>query len=484
MIGRTLGDYRLEASLGAGGMGEVYRATDLQLGRTVAVKIVTTSDREVLARFLREGKAVSQLQHPAVVMIHLIKMDADPPYIVMECVEGRPLKDLIAGKPMPVGKLLELAVQVADGLAAAHEKDIVHRDIKSQNIMVTPLGQVKILDFGLAKLKEPLRTGAGLAPKPAADDGKTTMFDPEEFMLQEQANLQDFRTRIGTVMGTATHMSPEQALGEEVDARTDIFSFGVVLYEMATGQLPFEAPTAGEALLNILQSEPAAVAMLNPAAPADLARLIHQCLSKNKVFRPGAADLAEQLREIQASLSGGGAAPRVPSGAHTAPVAPPPRVPSGTHAAPVAPPPAAARRPPAPRPPAPRPKSGVRAPASTSAGPSALSQAYASGKYSTLHAVRIGVSVLTITVPLAFLLYFLISGGLIPAKWVEGTPVMAYMRVVVLPLAALAKSIVAMNLTVRGYDLMLAALGVLAMAVRAFILLPIERAEMAAKPRK
>ncbi len=477
MIGRTLGSYRLEAPLGAGGMGEVYRASDLQLGRTVAVKIVTTRDREVLARFLREGKAVSQLQHPSVVMIHHIEMEADPPYIVMEYVEGRPLKDLIAGKPMPAAKLLELALQVTDGLAAAHEKDIVHRDIKSQNVMVTPRGQVKILDFGLAKLKEPLRSAAGLAPAAAAADGKTTMFDPEEFKLQEQASLHDFKTRIGTVMGTATHMSPEQAIGAEVDARTDIFSFGVVLYEMATGQLPFEGATPGDALMNILNAEPAAVGKLNPEAPADLARLIHQCLSKNKVFRPGAADLGEQLRQIQVELAGG-----------TAPVearTPPPRpAPAATPPPRAAVPPSPAPRPPAPRPPAPRPKSGVRPPAAEPAGPSAFHQAYASGKHSTLRAVRIGVSVVTMLLPLAFLLYFLISGGLIPAKWVEGTPVMAFLRVVVLPIAGVAKRIVALNLTVRGYDLMLAALGVLSLVARALILLPIERAEMAAKLKK
>ncbi len=481
MIGTTLGSHRLEASLGAGGMGEVYRATDLQLGRTVAVKIVTTRDREVLARFLREGKAVSQLQHPSVVMIHSIDMEADPPYIVMEYVEGRPLKDLIAGKSMPAAKLLELAVQVADGLAAAHDKDIVHRDIKSQNIMVTTRGQVKILDFGLAKLKEPLRSAAGL-PQPAAADGKTTMFDPEEFMVQEQASLHDFKTRIGTVMGTATHMSPEQALGADVDARSDIFSFGVVLYEMATGRLPFEGSGPGEALMNILNAEPAAVGMLNPQAPADLARLIHQCLSKNKVFRPAASDLAEQLRQIQTELAGG----TVPAEARTPPPRPATATPPVAQPARTPPPmPApAAPRPAAPRPPAPRPKSGVRAPAAAPAGPSAFHQAYASGKHSTLRAVRIGVWVVTLLVPLAFFLSFLMSGGLISTKWVEGTPLMAFLRIVVLPLAGVAKKIVTANLTVRGYDLMLAFLGVLALVVRALILLPIERAEMAAKLRK
>ena len=469
MIGCTIGDYSIEASLGSGGMGEVYRATDLQLGRTVAVKIVTTSDREVLARFLREGKAVSQLQHPSVVMIHLINMDADPPYIVMEYVEGRPLKELIAGKPMPIPKLLDLAVQVTDGLAAAHEKDIVHRDIKSQNIMVTSRGQVKILDFGLAKLKEPLRSAAKIVAKPAAD-GKTTMFDPEDFVVEEQASLHDFKTRIGAVMGTATHMSPEQALGAEVDARSDIFSFGVVLYEMATGQLPFEGSSLGEALQRILKSEPAAVGMLNPDAPADLARLIHQCLSKNKVFRPSAADLAEQLRQIQVELAGGLA----PAEARTP--LPAPRSMVAAPAPPVVP---------APPPVRPRPAGRARVvPPPAPEGPSALKQAYASGKYSTLRWTRIGVAVVTITVPLAFFLYFLISGGLIPVKWVEGTPVMAYVRLIVLPLTAVAKKIISLNLTVRGYDLMLAFLGVLALVVRAFILMPIERAEMAAKPRR
>jgi serine/threonine protein kinase len=474
-VGRTIGDYSLEAPLGAGGMGEVYRATDQQLGRTVAVKIVTTNDREVLARFLREGKAVSQLQHPCVVMIHLIDMDAQPPFIVMEYVEGRPLKELIAGRPMPIPKLLELAVQVADGLAAAHEKDIVHRDIKSQNIMVTSRGQVKILDFGLAKLKEPLRSAAGVKAKPAAAaDGKTTMFDPEDFVVEDQASLHDFKTRIGAIMGTATHMSPEQALGADVDARSDIFSFGVVLYEMATGQLPFEAPTPAESLQRVFKAEPSPVAVLNPQAPPDLARIIHQCLSKNKVFRPGATDLAEQLRQVQTELASGAA----PADART--VAPTPR--------PAAPPPAVATPPPPAHPQPPRaqppPRRRVVAPPPEPVGPSALEQAYKSGKYSTLRWTRIGLAVVTITVPLAFFLYFLISGGLISTKWVEGTPVMAYMRLIVLPIAAAAKKIVSLNLTVRGYDLMLLFLGVIAMVVRAFVLMPIERAEMAAKPRK
>jgi hypothetical protein len=202
-----------------------------------------------------------------------------------------------------------------------------------------------------------------------------------------------------------------------------------------------------------------------------LGRIIHQCLSKNKVFRPGAADLAEQLRQVQAELAGGAA----PAEARTLPPTPRP-----VAAAP-APTPAPVQPPFRPKSAAARPRAVAPPPAPE--GPSALKQAYASGKYSTLRWTRIGLALVTITVPLAFFLYFLISGGLISTKWIEGTPVMAYMRLIVLPLAAAAKKIVSLNLTVRGYDLMLLFLGVLAMVARAFILMPIERAEMAAKPR-
>ena len=215
MIGTTLGNYHIDEKLGAGGMGVVYRATDKQLGRLVAIKTLTlgsTMRREFLARFLREARAESQLQHPCVVVIHQMSIESDPPYIVMEYVEGRTLKEIISGKPLPVNQLCEIAIQVADGLAAAHEKDIIHRDIKSQNIMLTPRGQVKILDFGLAKMKQ--------ATKPSATVEKTMILGevsltPEVEEKADAQTIHDFKTTAGTIMGTASNMSPEQAGGRK-----------------------------------------------------------------------------------------------------------------------------------------------------------------------------------------------------------------------------------------------------------------------------
>ncbi|HET7842312.1 MAG TPA: serine/threonine-protein kinase, partial [Terriglobia bacterium] len=248
------GNYRIDEKLGEGGMGVVYLATDEELERRVALKTLISGagqDEERLARFLREAKAVSRLQHPSIVTMYHFGVEGDTRYLVMEYIEGKTLRKIISGKPLPISQLIEYAIQVADGLALAHEKGVIHRDLKAENVMITPRGQVKILDFGLAKLKE---------VKPQAADEETA-----------------FRTEFGMVVGTVSTMSPEQAMGREVDARSDIFSLGVILYQMATGKLPFEGPTPQATLALILNQEPVAVSDLNPEVPPELARLIQQC---------------------------------------------------------------------------------------------------------------------------------------------------------------------------------------------------------------
>lgn len=483
MIGTTLGNYHIDEKLGAGGMGVVYRATDKQLGRAVAIKTLTlgsTMQREFMARFFREAKAQSQLQHPCVVAIHQLSLEGDPPYIVMEYVEGRTLKDLISGKPLPVGQLCEIAIQVADGLAAAHEKNIIHRDIKSQNIMLTPRGQVKILDFGLAKIKE-----AGKPAAAAADTAQTMIFGEGVTPTDEVETIQDFKTQAGTIMGTASNMSPEQALGTEVDGRSDIFSFGVTLYEMATGLMPFDTGSPAATLLAILQKDPKPVMEITPQIPPELARLIHQCLTKDRVFRPSAADLKEDLKKIQASLS---ANKVVDSGVHTvlqqagaemtraqAPaepsaVASPAAAPVSSQGADAAPPyyPASGR------------PALVRP-----AEPVAPSVSRARKElYWAFKLTRIAVSWGTMAWALSFLLYFFLLGGMIQPKKLEGTVVMAFLQVLVVPLVSWVKSLITLRVAYHNWDFMILGLGLVTLFVRALVLIPFEKAEDWAKPRQ
>jgi len=485
LIGATLGNYRIDEKLGAGGMGVVYRATDQQLGRTVAIKTLTLGSamqREFMARFLREAKAQSKLQHPCVVAIHQLSLEGDPPYIVMEYVEGRTLKELISGKPLPVNQLCEIAIQVADGLAAAHEKNIVHRDIKSQNIMLTPRGQVKILDFGLAKIKES-------AAQPAPSIEKTMVFGEGSMTPEDEAEtIQDFKTTAGTIMGTASNMSPEQALATEVDARSDIFSFGVTLYEMATGLMPFDTGNPAATLLAILQKDPKPVLEISPGIPPELARLIHQCLTKDRVFRPSAADLKEDLKKIQASLS---ANKLVDSGVRTVlqqtaagmswsqpPAEPPPDV--LPMAAPVSSQGAGAasidslvferpvleRLAPAVSPPVPE-------------GSQARKQLYWAIKL-----IRIAVSWGTMAWTLSFVLYFLLLGGMLQPKKLQGTVVMAFLQAVVVPLVSWVKSVITMRVAYQNWDFLILGLGLATLFVRALVLAPLEKAEDWAKPRE
>jgi serine/threonine protein kinase len=475
VIGTTLGNYHIDEKLGAGGMGVVYRATDKQLGRPVAIKTLTlgsTMQREFLARFLREARAESQLQHPCVVVLHQLSMESDPPYIVMEYVEGKTLKELISGNPLPVNQLCEIAIQVADGLAAAHEKSIVHRDIKSQNIMLTPRGQVKILDFGLAKMKE--------AGKPSATVEKTMVFGEGSLETEAEAEtIQDFKTQAGTIMGTASNMSPEQALGTEVDGRSDIFSFGVTLYEMATGLMPFDSGSPAATLLAILQKDPKPVMEISPGLPPELARLIHQCLTKDRIFRPSAAAMKEDLKTIQASLS---ANKLVDSGVRTVlqqagaelswaqPAAEPPP-PEPSPAAPVS---AGA--------PAARPVLERLAPAVSPPVPE-VSKARQQ-LYWAVKVTRIAVSWGTMAWTLSFLLYFLLLGGMIQPKKLEGTVVMAFLQAVVVPLVSWVKSVIALRVAYHNWDFLVLGLGVATLFVRALVLLPFEYAEGWARPKQ
>jgi len=275
MIGETLSHFKITEKLGQGGMGVVYRGIDLDLDRPVAIKVLPPESQlneDSVARFLREAKTASKLQHPAITTIYEFGVKDKLRYLVMEFIDGKTLKQILKTGSMPVRQLIEIAIQVADALSLAGEKAIVHRDIKSENIMLTDRGQVKILDFGLAKMVE--KTG------PVASD--------------------NFQTMNGVVMGTITHMSPEQALGAEVDSRTDIYSTGVVLFEMATGQIPFSGTSANVVLAKILNQPPPPASELNPELPPSLEKVIRKCLEKNREQRyQSASGLLMDLKAIK-----------------------------------------------------------------------------------------------------------------------------------------------------------------------------------------
>jgi TolA-binding protein/predicted Ser/Thr protein kinase len=268
----NLGAYRLISRLGAGGMGEVWKGEDTRLGRTVAIKVLppsVTSDADATARLRREARTAAQLYHPNIAMIHAIEQDGDRIFIVMEYVEGQPLSKLIARGALSEAELCRIGRGVADALAEAHAKGIVHRDIKPDNIMVNG-PRVKVLDFGIAKQVEgPPAMGAN---------------DPTAFMTQQ-----------GMILGTVHYMSPEQALGKQLDGRTDIFSLGVVLYEAATGRLPFTGETATETMMHIIRDEPPQLdAQVSPGVKA----IVDKCLRKNRDERfASAADLSAALEQ-------------------------------------------------------------------------------------------------------------------------------------------------------------------------------------------
>jgi Tol biopolymer transport system component len=282
--GTKLGPYAIAAPIGAGGMGEVYRARDERLKRDVAVKVLPAdlaADADRRARFEREARAASGLSHPNILTIYDIGSSDSTVYIAMELVEGQTLKDLVAGGALPTRKMLDLAVQIADGLAAAHAAGIVHRDLKPQNIMISKHGFAKILDFGLAKL---------------------TTHESDE--LSGQMTAAGDATRPGMVMGTVGYMSPEQAAGRPLDLRSDQFSFGSILYEMATGKRAFERGTTAETLTAIIREEPAPVGQLNPRVPAPIRWLLERCFAKDPEDRFGSTkDLARDLAAIRDHLS-------------------------------------------------------------------------------------------------------------------------------------------------------------------------------------
>ena len=285
LLGRQVGPYKIHSLLGVGGMGEVYLAQDPRLDRVIALKILPTelaSHPDQMRRFVREARAASALKHPNVATIYEIGESDGVHFIAMEYVEGTTLATKISGRPLDAVEIIEIGIQVADALDEAHSKGITHCDIKGTNIMLTSRGQAKVLDFGLAKIRRPEHR--------AATDELTTVVT----------------TETGIVMGTVPYMSPEQALGKELDSRTDVFSLGVVLYEMATGRRPFSGTCASETIDRILHAQPEAIARFNYGVPAELERVVRKCLEKDRERRyQSARELLTDLRNLERGSESG-----------------------------------------------------------------------------------------------------------------------------------------------------------------------------------
>src|SRR5579862_4807888 len=280
MIGQQVSHYRILGKLGGGGMGVVYEGEDLKLGRHVALKFIPENlvgDPKSMERFTREARAASQLNHPNICTIHGIEDNNGHPFIVMEKLEGESLKQHISGHPMVLEEVLDVGVQVADALVASHAKGIVHRDIKPANIFLTPTGQVKVLDFGLAKL-----------------------------VHNEEDGGDQSLTAVGVIPGTAVYMSPEQARSETIDARSDLFSFGTVLYEMATGKKPFTGNNSLMTLDAVLHSKPMPPRELNPKVPIELEGIIGKAMEKDRKHRyQSAAEMRSDLAMLKREAESG-----------------------------------------------------------------------------------------------------------------------------------------------------------------------------------
>jgi eukaryotic-like serine/threonine-protein kinase len=280
--GTKLGSYEILTPLGAGGMGEVYRARDTRLGRDVAIKVLPAdrlSDELQRVRLVREARAASALDHPNIVTIHEIESESGVDFIVMELVTGRNLRTVIPRQGLPIPEVLRIAIPLADALAAAHAAGIVHRDLKPANVMLTPQGVVKVLDFGLAKL---VRNETASPEETTADAMGGPVSQP------------------GAVAGTFGYMSPEQARGGGVDARSDVFSFGLLLYEMVTGRRPFGEGSSAEMLAALLKEQPRPPSELVPEVPKELERIIQRCLRKEPERRfQHMGDVRNELQELK-----------------------------------------------------------------------------------------------------------------------------------------------------------------------------------------
>jgi len=299
MLGRTISHYQIKSQLGEGGMGVVYEAEDTNLGRHVALKFLTPAmagDDSLLQRFQREARAASSLNHPNICTIHGIEQFESEHFIIMELLEGESLSDRIRRGPIDIDTVLTLGVQIVDALESAHSKGIVHRDLKPANVFVTSRGQAKILDFGLAKIDKMDRLAMA------------TKMDSELPTAVRQKDL----TEAGSTLGTVSYMSPEQARGQVTDARTDLFSFGTLLYQMATGVLPFQGETSAVVFESILNRDPVPVTQINQALPQELNRIIAQALEKDRDLRyQSATDLKTALKRLKRDLNSS------PSGRHS-----------------------------------------------------------------------------------------------------------------------------------------------------------------------